>query len=254
MDARIDRNDIRVRIEYQVVNTSEFIIARQTANGKKELKPEYAKFLNEKEVSTLPSAMRKRLLGKINDGLYTSEHIPATITQSSNLSSASLINTFQEHGEQFVQGIGTNYETFASSLDDNGEWIDNAESGKALIGLYSGIAMSLAPNIFNDFQPNGQNLFIEAVKTNLNEESISSMVMSPEFGFNAYATSGDSDYLPVVDSLQATKGQDNLNKIMQKLAKIMQTETPENEITTSEPIITDQDLTTSGTDIIEESL
>ena len=236
------------------LTTAEFINYRQTANGKKELKPEYAKFLNEKEVSTLPSAMRKRLLGKINDGQYTSEHIPATITQNSNLSSASLINTFQEHGEQFVQGIATNYETFASSLDDDGEWIDNADSGKALIGLYSGIAMSLDPKVFNDFQPGGADLFIEAVKSNLNEETISSMVMSPDFGFNAYTTSGDIDYLPVVDSLQATKGQDNLNKIMQKLAKIWQTETPEEETTTSEPVITDQDLTTSGTDIIEESL
>ena len=236
------------------LTTADFINYRQTANGKKELKPEYAKFLNQKEVSTLPSAMRKRLLGKINDGQYTSEHIPATITQYSNLSSASLINTFQEHGEQFVQGIATNYETFASSLDEDGEWIDNAESGKALIGFYSGIAMSLDPKVFNDFQPGGADLFIEAVKTNLNEESISSMAMSPEFGFNAYTTSGDIDYLPVVDSLQATKGQDNLNKIIQKLAKIMQTETPEDETTTSEPIITDQDLTTSGTDIIEESL
>ena len=236
------------------LTTAEFINYRQTANGKKELKPEYAKFLNEKEVSTLPSAMRKRLLGNINDGQYTSEHIPATITQYSNLSSASLINTFQEHGEQFVQGIATNYETFASSLDEDGEWIDNAESGKALIGFYSGIAMSLDPKVFNDFQPGGADLFIEAVKTNLNEEAISSMVMSPDFGFNAYTTSGDIDYLPVVDSLQATKGQDNLNKIMQKLAKIWQTETPEDEISISETFGSDQNLEISGTDIIDESL
>jgi hypothetical protein len=41
---------------------------------------------------------------------------------------------------------------------------------------------------------------------------------------------------------------------MQKLAKIWQTETPEDEITTSETFGSDQDLTTSGTDIIEESL
>ena len=114
--------------------------------------------------------------------------------------------------------------------------------------------MSLDSNVFNDFQPGGQNLFIEAVKTNLNEESISSMVMSPDFGFNAYTTSGDIDYLPVVDSLQDTKGQDNLNKIMQKLAKIWQTETPEDETTTSETSGSDQDLTISGTDIIDESL
>ena len=80
------------------------------------------------------------------------------------------------------------------------------------------------------------------------------MVMSPDFGFNAYTTSGDIDYLPVVDSLQDTKGQDNLNKIMQKLAKIWQTETPEDEITTSETSGSDQDLTISGTDIIDESL
>jgi len=236
------------------LTTAEFIGYRQTANGKKDLKPEYAKFLNEKEVSTLPSAMKKRLLGNINDGQYTSEHIPATITQNSNLSSASLINTFQEQGEQFIQGIGANYETFAASLDDDGEWIDNADSGKSLIGLYSGIAMSLDPNVFNDFQPGGQNLFIETVKTNLSDEAIASMVMSPDFGFNAYAASGDSDYLPVVDSLQATKGQDNLNKIMQKLAKIWQTETPEDETTTSETSGSDQDLTISGTDIIDESL
>lgn len=236
------------------LTTAEFINYRQTANGKKELKPEYAKFLNEKEVSTLPSAMRKRLLGNINDGQYTSEHIPATITQYSNLSSASLINTFQEHGEQFVQGIATNYETFASSLDKDGEWIDNAESGKALIGLYSGIAMNLNPKVFNDFQPGGADLFVEAVKTNLNEESISSMVTAPEFGFNAYTTSGDIDYLPVVDSLQDTKGQDNLNKIMQKLYKIWQTEAPEEETTTSKTFGSDQDLTISGTDIIDESL
>jgi hypothetical protein len=236
------------------LTTADFINYRQTANGKKELKPEYAKFLNQKEVSTLPSAMRKRLLGKINDGQYTSEHIPATITQYSNLSSASLINTFQEHGEQFVQGIATNYETFASSLDEDGEWIDNAESGKALIGFYSGIAMSLDPKVFNDFQPGGADLFIEAVKTNLNEESISSMAMSPEFGFNAYTTSGDIDYLPVVDSLQATKGQDNLNKIMQKLAKIWQTETPEDEISISETFNLDQDVETSEIDTIGDSL
>ena len=43
--------------------------------------------------------------------------------------------------------------------------------------------------------------------------------MDEDVGFNAYSTSGDIDYLPVVDSLKDTKGQDNLNKIIQKLKK-----------------------------------
>jgi hypothetical protein len=80
------------------------------------------------------------------------------------------------------------------------------------------------------------------------------MVMSPDFGFNAYTTSGDIDFLPVVDSLQATKGQDNLNKIMQKLAKIWQTETPEDEISISETFNLDQDVETSEIDTIGDSL
>ena len=81
--------------------------------------------------------------------------------------------------------------------------------------------------------------------------------MSPEVGFNAYSTSGDIDFLPVLDSLQETKGQDNLTKLMQKLAKFYEpTEPEEEENFTSE---TDPDFgheirTFSGTDNIDESL
>ena len=81
--------------------------------------------------------------------------------------------------------------------------------------------------------------------------------MDEDVGFNAYSNTGDINYLPVVDSLKDTKGQDNLNKLMQKLAKFWEpTEPKEEENFTSE---TDPDFgheirTFSGTDNIDESL
>ena len=189
--------------------------------------------------------------------MYTNQQIPAYITKTSNLAGGALTMTFQENGEKFVQAIGSSYEALAANINDDGEFTGDAESDKALIGFMSGLGMSISPEIFNDFAEGGQGQFVEALKQNVSIDSLPSLLMSPEVGFNAYSTSGDIDFLPVLDSLQETKGQDNLTKLMQKLAKFYEpTEPEEEENFTSE---TDPDFgheirTFSGTDNIDESL
>jgi hypothetical protein len=240
----------------QNMTTYEFLETRMKAFNKT-IDTKYKKFLNGDEVSTLPSAMKNRLLGKINDGMYTNQQIPAHITKTSNLAGGALTMTFQENGEKFVQAIGSSYEALAANINDDGEFTGDAESDKALIGFMSGLGMSISPEIFNDFAEGGQGQFVEALKQNVSIDSLPSLLMSPEVGFNAYSTSGDIDFLPVLDSLQETKGQDNLTKLLQKLAKFYEpTEPEEEENFTSE---TDPDFgheirTFSGTDNIDESL
>jgi hypothetical protein len=238
---------------YWGLTTADFIKYRQQANGKKDLKPEYARYLNEKEVSTLPSAMKNRLLGKINDGQYTPEATSATVARDNSLAGAPIVMTFGANGEDFVQAIGDTYKLFGDSIDDEGDFTSDGDSGKTLFGLYTGIGMSLDSKVFNDFVPGGANLFIETVNQNLSEEAIANMATSPEFGFNAYSASGNIDFLPVVDMLQESKGQENLNKILQQLTKYWYT--PEEELTddTSEEGDTSGE-TTDSTTIIDESL
>ena len=239
---------------YWGLTTADFIKYRQQANGKKELKPEYARYLNEKEVSTLPSAMKNRLLGKIDDGQYTPESTSATVAQNSLLAGGPVVMTFGENGEDFVQAIGNTYKLFGDSIDDDGDFTFDGDSGKTLFGLYTGIGMSLDPKVFNDFQPGGAQLFVETVNQNLSQENIANMVTSPEFGFNAYSASGNIEFLPVVDMLQESKGQDNLNKIIEKLNKYWYT--PEEEETTDDTSEEDDtsEITTDSTEIIDESL
>ena len=238
---------------YWGLTTADFIKYRQQANGKKELKPEYAIYLNEKEVSTLPSAMKNRLLGKIDDGQYTPESTSATVAQNSSLAGGPVVMTFGENGEDYVQAIGNTYKLFGDSIDDDGDFTFDGDSGKSLFGLYTGIGMSLDSNVFNDFQPGGAQLFVETVNQNLSQENIANMVTSPEFGFNAYSASGNIEFLPVVDMLQESKGQENLNKILKQLTKYWYT--PEEELTddTSEEGDTSGE-TTDSTTIIDESL
>ena len=250
----IDDSIVDIAAEHGLT-TTEYINYRQKANGKEPLKPEYAKYLNEIELSTLPSAMKKRLLGKINDGQYTPEYQAAEWNNYSKLAGSAIINGFQSKGEDWIQALDT---AFNLNLNDEGEWNGtNYEEGKTLIGVYSAALMSLNPTALNDFVSGGTSLFVDALKENLDEESIAKMTLNPEFAFNAYGASGNINFLPVVDSLQATKGQDNINKIMQQLYKIWQTEKPE-EKTISESFIPDQinkDMKEiSGTDIIEETL
>ena len=239
---------------YWGLTTADFIKYRQQANGKKELKPEYARYLNEKEVSTLPSAMKNRLLGKIDDGQYTPESTSATVAQNSLLAGGPVVMTFGENGEDFVQAIGNTYKLFGDSIDDDGDFTFDGDSGKTLFGLYTGIGMSLDSKVFNDFQPGGAQLFVETVNQNLSQEDIASMATSPEFGFNAYSASGNIEFLPVVDMLQESKGQDNLNKIIEKLNKYWYT--PEEEETTDDTSEEDDtsEITTDSTEIIDESL
>ena len=238
---------------YWGLTTADFIKYRQQANGKKDLKPEYARYLNEKEVSTLPSAMKNRLLGKINDGQYTPEATSATVARDNSLAGAPIVMTFGANGEDFVQAIGDTYKLFGDSIDDEGDFTSDGDSGKTLFGLYTGIGMSLDSKVFNDFVPGGASSFIETVNQNLSEEAIANMATSPEFGFNAYSASGNIDFLPVVDMLQESKGQENLNKILQQLTKYWYT--PEEELTddTSEEGDTSGE-TTDSTTIIDESL
>jgi len=238
------------------MTTYDFIKTRMKAFGK-EINPKWKKFLNHHEASMLGHAIKPRLLGKIKDGKYTNQQLPAYMSQFSPLAGASLVMTFGEVAEQFVQSIGASYEDFASSIDNDGEWISDVESQKALLGFYSGVAMSLGDQVFNDFNEGGQDQFVRAIKENVTLETLPSLLMSPEIGINAYANTGDIDFLPVLDSLQETKGQDNLNKLMQKLAKWWETEEPEEEENfTSETNDTfgDEIKTFSGTDNIDESL
>ena len=238
---------------YWGLTTADFIKYRQQANGKKDLKPEYARYLNEKEVSTLPSAMKNRLLGKIDDGQYTPESTSATVARNSSLAGGPIVISFGANGEDFVQAIGDTYKLFGDSIDDEGDFTSDGDSGKTLFGLYTGIGMSLDSKVFNDFVPGGASSFIETVNQNLSEEAIANMATSPEFGFNAYSASGNIDFLPVVDMLQESKGQENLNKILQQLTKYWYT--PEEELTddTSEEGDT-SGKTTDSTTIIDESL
>ena len=90
----------------QNMTTYEFLETRMKAFNKT-IDPKYKKFLNGDEVSTLPSAMKNRLLGKINDGMYTNEQLPAYMTKTSNLAGGALTMTFQENGEKFVQAKST---------------------------------------------------------------------------------------------------------------------------------------------------
>lgn len=238
---------------YWGLTTADFIKYRQQANGKKDLKPEYARYLNEKEVSTLPSAMKNRLLGKINDGQYTPEATSATVARNSSLAGGPVVISFGANGEDFVQAIGDTYKLFGDSINDDGDFTFDGDSGKTLFGLYTGIGMSLDSKVFNDFVPGGANLFVEAINQNLSQEDIASMATLPEFGFNAYSASGNIDFLPVVDMLQESKGQENLNKILEQLNKYWYT--PEEEITedTSEEGDTSGE-TTDSTKIIDETL
>ena len=238
---------------YWGLTTADFIKYRQQANGKKDLKPEYARYLNEKEVSTLPSFMKKRLLGQIDDGQYTPEYTSATVAQNSLLAGAPVVMTFGENGEDFVQAISNTYKLFGDSIDDDGDFTFDGDSGKTLFGLYTGIGMSLDSKVFNDFQPGGANLFVETVNQNLSQEAIASMVTDPKFGFDAYSAGGIIEFLPVVDMLQESKGQENLNKILEKLNKYWYT--PEEEMTddASEEGDTSGE-TTDSTEIIDESL
>ena len=238
------------------MTTYDFIKTRMKAFGK-EINPKCEKFLNHHEASMLGHAIKPRLLGNIKDGKYTNQQLPAYMSQISPLAGASLVMTFGEVAEQFVQSIGSSYEDFASSIDNDGEWISDVESEKALLGFYSGVAMSLGDQVMNDFNEGGQDQFVRAIKENVTLEALPSLLMSPEIGINAYANTGDIDFLPVLDSLQETKGQDNLNKLMQKLAKWWETDEPEEEENfTSETDDTfgHEIRTFSGTDNIDESL
>ena len=238
---------------YWGLTTADFIKYRQQANGKKDLKPEYARYLNEKEVSTLPSAMKNRLLGKIDDGQYTPESTSATVARNSSLAGGPIVISFGANGEDFVQAIGDTYKLFGDSINDDGDFTFDGDSGKTLFGLYTGIGMSLDSKVFNDFVPGGANLFVEAINQNLSQKDIASMATLPEFGFNAYSASGNIDFLPVVDMLQESKGQENLNKILEKLNKYWYT--PKDEMTddTSEDDNT-SGKTTDSTKIIDETL
>ena len=258
---QIDYNDLLNDIGYipdslvdiaanQGLTTYEFLEHRMKAFGKT-IDPKFKKFLNEEEVSTLPSAMKLRLLGKIKDGKYTDQEIPAYLSKESDLAGFSLINTFQEAGENWIDAIGANYDL---ALNDEGAFTTDVEANKTFIGFQSGLGMSLNNEIFNDFAEGGEAQFVGAIKENLNWADVPQFLKADEIGFNAFSTSGNIDFLPVLDSLQDTKGEDNLNKLLTQLRKFWEEEEDTGESTlegSGEEEVTES---TTGTDLIDESL
>ena len=202
------------------LTTAEFIKYRQKANGKDDLKPEYALYLNEKEVSTLPSSMKARLLGTVNDGQYTTEEIPATIASNSFMVGAPLVMTWGLPAEELIQNLSVDY-GFDNMIDDDGYFTQNSTEEKALIGVYGSLLLGLDANALNDFAPGGQSLFIQTMKENLTPENISTMVIDPKFSLDAYSITGDSDFLPLVDFLAYEKEQERLQKILNKINKFL---------------------------------
>jgi len=267
----IDLSIVDIAAEHGLT-TAEFLQIRQKANGKlnedgtliyEELKPEYMRQLNHLEMTTLPSAMKNRILGKVNDGQYTPETVAATVAQNSFLAGAPVVMTFGDNGEEFVQAIGASYKDFADSINDKGDFTlvspDDGKSGKTLFGIYAATAMSLDNKVFNDFTPGGANVFVETIKENLNEDSIASMVTDPKFGFDAYSAGGIIEFLPVVDSLKESKGKENLQTILDQINKYL-LYTPDEEGTDladdfrSTEDDNTSELFTDSTTVIEDTL
>ena len=233
------------------LTTAEFINYRQTANGKKELKPEYARFLNEKEVSTLPFAMKNRLLGKINDGQYTHEEIPASI--SANSSEAGAVNkiTFGYPAEEYIFNLTDSFSKL--NLNNEGEFIGDEEDAKLFTGILETIPLTLSPTAYNDFQEGGSQQFIELLKETATPTDINNLIdNSDEAGFNAYSLTGDLSTLPVVDGLKDTLGKSNFLKRLKALEKFWEY----NEGETLDPEFEEEELinTDTSTNIIDESL
>ena len=201
------------------LTTAQFLNFRQKANGKEPLKPEYELYLNEKEISTLPSAMRNRILGKINDGQYTPEEIPANVANSFMVG-APLVMTFGLSAEELIQNLSVDY-GFDNVIDDDGYFTQDSTEEKALIGVYGATVLSLDANAFNDFAPGGQQLFTQTVKENLTPENLSTMVTDPKFSLDAYSITGDSDFLPLVDFLAYDEEQERLQKLLNKINKFL---------------------------------
>ncbi len=234
------------------LTTAEFINYRQTANGKKELKPEYARFLNEKEVSTLPFAMKNRLLGKINDGQYTHEEIPASI--SANSSEAGAVNkiTFGYPAEEYIFNLTDSFSKL--NLNDDGEFITDDGDAKLFTGILETIPLTISPTAYNDFKEGGSQSFIELLKTTTTPTDINSLIdNSDEAGFNAYSLTGDLSTLPVVDGLKDTLGESNFLKRLEALEKYW--EYTEEETSNSESEEGEElGNTDTTTNIIDESL
>ena len=240
------------------LTTAEFIEFRQTANGKKPLKPEYKRQLNHLEMTTLRSGMRNRILGKINDGQYTPEELPAEVAKSLMLG-APLVMTWGLPAEELVQVVSTDY-GFDDLIDDDGYLFQNSTEEKTLIGLYGAMSLNISPDVFNNFVPGGQQVFVQNVKENLTSENISTMLTDTKFNLDAYSITGDSDFLPFVDSLNALEEQERLQKILNKINKFLYT--PEDSVLTDDTVEEDntsEDDNTSGetndsTKVIQDSL
>ena len=236
------------------LTTAEFLNFRQKANGKEPLKPEYELYLNEKEISTLPSAMRDRILGKVNDGKYTPEEVPAEVAKSLMLG-APLVMTWGLPAEELVQVVSTDY-GFDDLIDDDGYLFQNSTEEKTLIGLYGAISLNISPDVFNDFVPGGQQVFVQNVKENLTSENISTMLTDTKFNLDAYSITGDSDFLPFVDSLNALEEQERLQKILNKINKFLYT--PEDSVLTDDTVEEEDDNTpkqpSDSTKVIDETL
>ena len=214
------------------LTTAEFINFRQKANGKEPLKPEYELYLNEREISTLPSAMKNRILGKINDGKYTPEEIPANVAKNSLMLGAPLVMTWGLPAEELVQVIAGDY-GFDNLIDDDGYLFQESSEEKALIGVYGASLLSLDANAFNDFAPGGQQVFTQTLKENLTPENISPMLTDLKFGLDAYSITGDSDFLPLVDFFAYEKEQERIQKILNKINKFL--DIPEDSVLTDDP-------------------
>jgi len=214
------------------LTTAEFLDFRQKANGKEPLKPEYKLYLNEKEISTLPSAMRNRILGKINDGQYTTEEVPANVAKSFMVG-APLVMTWGLPAEELIQNLSVDY-GFDNVIDDDGYFTQDSTEEKALIGVYGALSLNISPDVFNDFVPGGQQVFVQNVKENLTSENISTMLTDTKFNLDAYSITGDSDFLPFVDSLQALEEQERLQKILNKINKFLYT--PEDSVLTDDTV------------------
>ena len=226
------------------LTTAEFIEFRQKANGKEPLKPEYNRQLNVLEMTTLPSAMKNRILGKVNDGQYTPEEVPANVAKNSLMLGAPLVMTWGLPAEELVQVIAGDY-GFDNLIDDDGYLFQESSEEKALIGIYGSLALNLSSDVFNDFAPGGQQVFTQTLKENLTPENISPMLTDLKFGLDAYSITGDSDFLPLVDFLAYEKEQERIQKILNKINKFL--DIPEDSVLTDDPSEEDDTSIDDGT-------
>ena len=236
------------------LTTAEFMAFRQTANGKKDLKPEYLDYFNAKEVSTLPRAMKARLLGNINDGHFTVEQAPATINANSDKANVASHITFGESAEKVTYSLADNFPSLG--INAEGLYTNDMPDAKLFTGLVEGFLLdAIGPTAHNDFADGGQDLFMKTIKNTATPENIDDYIRySPDAGFKAYSCTGDIACLPVVPALENTIGEANAVNRKTALEKYSEQAIEEETTPTQQPVETNPQEYYQPSNVIDASL